>query len=66
MSSGAASPALADAPFGPTGQVTDRVGALNANQLKSVQGALASLYAKDRVKLFITYVKNFSGVSPSS
>ena len=66
MSFGAASPALADAPFGPTGQVTDRVGALNANQLKSVQGALASLYAKDRVKLFITYVKNFSGVSPSS
>jgi hypothetical protein len=59
-------PALADAPFGPTVQVTDRVGALNANQLKSVQAALASLYAKDRVKLFITYVKNFSGVSPSS
>jgi MYXO-CTERM domain-containing protein len=59
-------PALADAPFGPTVQVTDRVGALNANQLKSVQAALASLYAKDRVKLFITYVKNFSGVNPSS
>jgi TLP18.3/Psb32/MOLO-1 phosphatase superfamily protein len=59
-------PAFADTPFGPTAQVTDRVGALNANQLKSVQAALASLYAKDRVKLFVTYVKDFSGVSPSS
>jgi uncharacterized membrane protein YgcG len=57
-------PAFADAPFGPTSQVTDRVRALNANQLKSVQQALASLYAKDRVKLFITYVQDFSGTSP--
>ena len=64
--SASAVPAFADAPFGPTAQVTDRVGALNANQLKSVQAALASLYAKDRVKLFVTYVKDFSGVSPSS
>jgi LPXTG-motif cell wall-anchored protein len=61
-----ATPALADAPFGPTAQVTDRVGALNTSQLTSVQAALASLYAKDRVKLFVTYVKDFSGTSPST
>jgi uncharacterized membrane protein YgcG len=66
MLSVSAVPAFADTPFGPTAQVTDRVGALTANQLKSVQSALASLYAKDRVKLFVTYVKDFSGVSPSS
>jgi uncharacterized membrane protein YgcG len=61
-----ATPALADAPFGPTAQITDRVSALNTNQFTSVQAALASLYAKDRVKLFVTYVKNFSGVGPNS
>jgi hypothetical protein len=61
-----AAPAFADAPFGPTAQVTDRVGALSPNQLKSVQAAIASLYAKDRVKLFVTYVKDFSGTSPGS
>jgi uncharacterized membrane protein YgcG len=59
-------PAFADAPFGPTAQVTDRVGALNANQLKSVQAAIAGLYAKDRLKLFVTYVQDFSGTSPTT
>ena len=63
---GSAVPALADAPFGPTAQVTDRVGALNANQLTSVQAAIASLYAKDRLKLFVTYVKDFSGTNPTT
>jgi uncharacterized membrane protein YgcG len=61
-----ATPAFADPPFGPTAQVTDRVGALNANQLTSVQSALSSLYARDRVKLFVTYVQDFSGTSPTS
>lgn len=61
-----AAPAFADSPFGPTAQVTDRVGALNASQLSSVQAALTSLYAKDRVKLFITYVRDFSGINPTS
>jgi TPM domain len=59
-------PARADTPFSPTGQVTDRVGALSSSQLKSVQAALASLYAKDRLKLFVIYVKDFSGQSPTS
>lgn len=58
-------PARADAPFAPTAQVTDRVGALSASQLKSVQAALASLYAKDKLKLFVTYVNSFSGQSPT-
>jgi uncharacterized membrane protein YgcG len=59
-------PARADAPFAPTAQVTDRVGALNASQLKSVQAALASLYAKNKMKLFVIYVKSFSGQQPTS
>ena len=59
-------PARADAPFAPTAQVTDRVGALSASQLKSVQAALASLYAKDKLKLFVIYVKSFSGQQPTS
>jgi uncharacterized membrane protein YgcG len=59
-------PARADTPFSPTAQVTDRVGALSASQLKSVQAALASLYAKDKLKLFVVYVKDFSGQQPTS
>jgi TPM domain len=59
-------PARADTPFAPTAQVTDRVGALSASQLKSVQGALATLYAKDHLKLFVTYVKDFSGQQPTA
>jgi uncharacterized membrane protein YgcG len=59
-------PARADTPFSPTAQVTDRVGALSASQLKSVQAALASLYTKDKLKLFVVYVKDFSGQQPTS
>jgi uncharacterized membrane protein YgcG len=59
-------PARADTPFSPTAQVTDRVGALSTSQLKSVQSALASLYSKDKLKLFVVYVKDFSGQSPTS
>jgi uncharacterized membrane protein YgcG len=64
-----APPALAapsDGPFGPATQVTDRAGALNAAQLSSVQQALNSLYAKDKMKLFVAYVKDFSGKSPTT
>jgi uncharacterized membrane protein YgcG len=56
----------ADVPFGPATQVTDRVGALSAAQLSSVQQALNSLYAKDKMKLFVAYVKDFSGKSPAT
>jgi uncharacterized membrane protein YgcG len=41
------------------------VGALSTSQLKSVQAALASLYSKDKLKLFVVYVKDFSGQSPA-
>lgn len=58
--------ASADGPFGPATQVTDRVGALKAAQLSSVQAALNSLYDKDKMKLFVAYVKDFSGKSPTT
>lgn len=62
----AARAASVDQPFGPTSQVTDRAGALTAAQGSSVQQALNSLYSRDRLKLFVVYVKNFSGMSPTT
>lgn len=56
----------ADQPFGPTSQITDRAGALAPGDVSSVQQALNSLYNTDRLKLFVVYVKNFSGASPTT
>jgi uncharacterized membrane protein YgcG len=58
--------AVADQPFGPTTQITDRAGALSGTQKTSVQNALNSLYDSSRLKLFVTYVKDFSGKSPTA
>jgi LPXTG-motif cell wall-anchored protein len=58
--------ARADTPFAPSAQLTDRAGVLSSAQKTAVQNALDNLYNKDRIKLFITYVKNFSGVSPTT
>jgi len=53
-----------DGPFAPASQITDRAGALSAAQKTSVQQALNNLYNKDKIKLFIAYVKDFSGKAP--
>jgi len=58
--------AVADAPFSPSSQLTDRSGVLSAAQKSSVQTALNSLYNSSKLKLFVTYVKDFSGRSPTA
>ena len=58
--------ARADGPFAPVSQITDRAGALTSAQRNSVQQSLDSLYAKDKLKLFVVYVKDFSGKAPAA
>lgn len=57
--------AVADAPIplARTGQVTDRVGALQGRTAE-VQAALNQLYDRQKLQLFAVYVNGFSGASP--
>lgn len=63
----AAPPARADDPvtLSAQGQITDRVGALG-DRKAAVTAALDKLYADQRVQLFVTYVRDFSGRSAQS
>ncbi|MFB6806055.1 TPM domain-containing protein [Streptomyces sp. NPDC056387] len=47
------------------GQITDRVGALG-DRRAAVTAALDKLYARHRIRLFVTYVHDFSGRSAQS
>jgi len=53
--------AVAEAPFRLPGYVTDNAGALNAQQLAEVQGAVDKLYNDRHVRLWVVYVDTFSG-----
>jgi uncharacterized membrane protein YgcG len=46
-----------------TGQITDKVGALGDRKPR-VAGALDGLYRKQRIQLFVAYVRGFSGRDP--
>jgi hypothetical protein len=60
-----ASPALAAAPVRLSGEITDPAGVLGAHR-GAVQAAITRLYDQDRVKLYVVYVANFSGLSPTT
>jgi hypothetical protein len=57
-----AGPALAVAPFAPTDQITDQVGALGGNR-DQVQKALDALRNDDGTQLYVVYVASFDGLS---
>ena len=59
------SPALAAAPVRLSGEITDQAGALGAHR-SAVQAAITRLYDQDRVKLYVVYVANFPGLSPTT
>jgi uncharacterized membrane protein YgcG len=56
-----AGPALADAPFGVHGPVTDRAGVLNPDGFSRVTDAIARLGSEDQMQLFVVYVDSFDG-----
>jgi hypothetical protein len=60
-----AGPALAASPLHLTSEITDQSGALG-DQRASVQAAINTLYARDRIKLYVVYVPTFSGMSATS
>ena len=60
-----ASPALAAAPLRLSGEITDPAGVLGAHR-GAVQAAITRLYDQDRVKLYVVYEANFSGLSPTT
>ena len=60
-----ASPALAVAPSRLSGEITDPADVLGAHR-GAVQAAITRLYDQDRVKLYVVYVPNFSGLSPTA
>jgi uncharacterized membrane protein YgcG len=60
-----ASPARAAAPLRLSGELTDPAGVLGS-QRGAVQAAITRLYDQDRVKLYVVYVPDFSGLSPTS
>lgn len=57
--------AQAETPVRLSGQITDSIGALSP-QRASVTRAIDRLYADQRVKLFVVYVRTFSGQSPAA
>jgi hypothetical protein len=60
-----ARPALAEAPTRLYGEITDTAGALGPDRAK-VQTAITHLYDTDRIKLYVVYVRSFSGLTPTA
>ncbi|MFE3023111.1 TPM domain-containing protein [Nocardia tengchongensis] len=59
---GTAAPAAAEAPLRLPGYVTDNAGALDRGQTAELQQAIDSLYAGDHERLWVVYVRDFSGM----
>ncbi|MFF0607747.1 TPM domain-containing protein [Nocardia tengchongensis] len=57
-----AAPAAAEAPLRLPGYVTDNAGALDRGQTAELQQAIDSLYAGDHERLWVVYVRDFSGM----
>ncbi|AOW92926.1 hypothetical protein BFN03_10260 [Rhodococcus sp. WMMA185] len=53
----------AEAPLRLPGQITDEVGALDATEQADVQSAIDRLYDEHRVRLWVVYVSDFSGLA---
>ncbi|WP_072688392.1 TPM domain-containing protein [Rhodococcus marinonascens] len=52
----------AETPLRLPGQITDEVGALDATEQSDVQSAIDRLYDEHRVRLWVVYVSDFSGL----
>ncbi|WP_458689663.1 TPM domain-containing protein [Nocardia tengchongensis] len=59
---GRAAPAEAEAPLRLPGYVTDNAGALDRGQTAELQQAIDSLYSRDHERLWVVYVRDFSGM----
>ncbi|MEV0948399.1 TPM domain-containing protein [Rhodococcus sp. NPDC049939] len=56
----------AETPLRLPGQITDEVGALDATEQSDVQSAINRLYDEHRVRLWVVYVSDFSGLDAQS
>ncbi|AYF76320.1 TPM domain-containing protein [Nocardia yunnanensis] len=63
---GRAAPASADEPLRLPGYVTDHANALDRGQSAELQQAIDSLYSKHHERLWVVYVRNFSGTNANS
>lgn len=59
---GHAAPAAAETPLRLPGYVTDKAGALDRGQTAELQQAIDALYSRDHERLWIVYVRDFSGL----
>jgi hypothetical protein len=56
--------AAADPPFRLAGQITDRADALTTTSHAQVQNAIENLYTRQRIRLWVVYVRDFSNQDP--
>src|SRR3954470_7644665 len=56
-------PALADAPFGVSGSVTDQAGVLSAGDKADVEKAIDELRKNEGISEYVVYVNSFDGLS---
>ncbi|MEC3916098.1 TPM domain-containing protein [Nocardia sp. CDC160] len=63
---GRAAPALAEDPQRLPSYVTDTAGVLDRGQTAELQQAIDALYSREHERLWVVYVRNFSGIDSNS